>query len=143
MTPEAATLRQPVPRPVPFSRLPHPNPGAGDKVGHEVNALAGLLWDYAFFNQLGAVGAEAYFAGAAGSRPASEGGKPVLTNAPWSSDHGGGNTGRVPLRTAVEGWPREARERGTCRPASSSLVRRRPSSLVSSPAPSHVLPRVL
>ncbi len=30
------------------------------------------------------------------------------------ADHGGGNTGRLPLRSAVEGMPREARERRSC-----------------------------
>lgn len=47
-----------------------------------------------------------------GHRPASREGKPVLTTAPWSSDHGDGNTGRLPLWSAVEGAPREAWERG-------------------------------
>jgi len=56
------------------------------------------------------------FAGAAGPRPASEGGKLVLTTAPWRApvaileqrvpEHGDGNTRRIPLRTAVEGVPR-------------------------------------
>lgn len=43
-----------------------------------------------------------------GPRPASKEGRPVLTTAPWSQDHGGGNTGRLPLRSAVEGVLREA-----------------------------------
>ncbi len=50
-----------------------------------------------------------------GPRPASREGKPVLTTAPWSSDHGDGNTGRLPLWNAVEGVPREAWERRTGR----------------------------
>jgi len=43
-----------------------------------------------------------------GPCPASEEGRPVLTTAPWSQDHGDGNTGRLPLRSAVEGVLREA-----------------------------------
>ena len=45
---------------------------------------------------------------AAGPRPASEEGKPELTTAPRSNDHGDENSGRLPLRTAVEGVPQEA-----------------------------------
>ena len=37
-------------------------------------------------------------------------GKPVLTDAPWSIDHGGENTGRLPLRSIVDGVSREAQE---------------------------------
>jgi hypothetical protein len=44
----------------------------------------------------------------AGPRPASEEGKPELTTAPWSQDHGDGNSGRLPFRTAVEVVPQEA-----------------------------------
>ena len=50
-----------------------------------------------------------------GPRPGSRKGKPVLTIAPWSSDHGDGNTGRLQLWSAVEGAPREAWERRTGR----------------------------
>ncbi len=46
-----------------------------------------------------------------GSRPAPEEGKPVLTTAPKLLNFGDGNTGRLPLRSAVGGVPREARER--------------------------------
>src|SRR5439155_25039344 len=52
---------------------------------------------------------------------ASEVGKLVLTTAPWRApvaileqrvhEHGDGNTRRIPLRTAVEGVPRERRAR--------------------------------
>ena len=38
-------------------------------------------------------------------------GKPVLTDAPWSIDRGGENTGRFPLRSIVEGVSREAWKR--------------------------------
>jgi hypothetical protein len=40
-------------------------------------------------------------------------GKPVLTDAPWSTDHGGENTGRFPLRSIVDGVSREAWKRET------------------------------
>src|SRR5207249_8158227 len=39
-------------------------------------------------------GPERTSVGAAGSRPASEDGKPELTKAPWSPDHGRENSGR-------------------------------------------------
>ena len=60
---------------------------------------------------LGAAGLGANFAGATGPRPASGEGKLVLTTAPWSQDHGDGNTRRFPLRSAVEGVSQEVRER--------------------------------
>jgi hypothetical protein len=40
-------------------------------------------------------------------------GKPVLTDAPWSIDHGGENTRRFPLRSIVDGVSREAWKRET------------------------------
>ena len=46
-----------------------------------------------------------------GPRPAFGEGKPVLTAAPRSLDLGQENTGRLPLRSAVEGVSREVRER--------------------------------
>jgi len=50
------------------------------------------------------------FTGAMGLRPAYGEGKPELTTAPWSPDHGDGNSGRLPLQTAVDGESREVRE---------------------------------
>lgn len=50
-----------------------------------------------------------------GPRPEPREGKPVLTTAPWSSDHGDGNTGRLQLWSAVKGAPREAWEWRTSR----------------------------
>jgi len=47
--------------------------------------------------QEGVAGFIADFAGVAGPRPASREGKLVLTTAPWSPDHGDGNTRRLPL----------------------------------------------
>jgi hypothetical protein len=47
--------------------------------------------------------ASADLAGAAGPHQASGAGKPELTTAPWSDDRGHGNSGRLPLQTAVEG----------------------------------------
>ena|SRR2546426_2560615 len=46
-----------------------------------------------------------------GPRPASGEGKLELTKAPRSHDRGRGNSRRLPLRTAEEGVPREARKR--------------------------------
>jgi len=42
-----------------------------------------------------------------GPHLASEEGEPVLTTAPCSQDHGDENTGRLSIRIAVEGVPRE------------------------------------
>ena len=53
--------------------------------------------------------------GAAGPCPASREGKPVLTTAPWSSDYGDGNTGRLQPWSAVKGAPRKAWEWRTSR----------------------------
>ena len=51
----------------------------------------------------GGQGASADLAGAAGPHQVSGEGKPELTKAPRSDDRGRGNSGRLPLRTAVEG----------------------------------------
>ena len=40
-------------------------------------------------------------------------GKPVLTDAPWSIDHGGENTGRFPLPSIVDGVSRKVWKRET------------------------------
>ena len=58
-----------------------------------------------------ACGQERTSAGAAGPHPASGEGKLELTEAPRSQDRGRENSRRLPLRTAVEGVPREARKR--------------------------------
>jgi len=51
----------------------------------------------------GGQGASADLAGAVGPHQASGEGKPELTRAPRSDDRGRENSGRLPLRTAVEG----------------------------------------
>ena len=45
-------------------------------------------------------------------RLASEEGKPELTTAPWSSDHGDGNSGKLPLQSVEDGVLREGRAAG-------------------------------
>jgi hypothetical protein len=77
-----------------------------------------------------------------GPRPASEEGKLELTEAPCSSEHGRRNSRRLPLQTAVEGVPREARKREPHASALPSSAQSHTGLTISTSADFSILPTV-
>src|SRR5206468_1097501 len=96
-------------------------------------------------------GSEQTSAGATGSPPGIRRRKAGTDHRTVVADHGDGNTRRIPLRTAEEGVPREARERralpppdrlerGLSSPRPTIAGYNWPHALPSSPFPQHWLP---